>query len=81
MNHLIFFFKSVKSEVIYCLYFQLGEEHERTKESSECLKHLTQQAVVFQKKMNEICKGEKSISFAPLQVSSPLLLDSIKIMT
>jgi protein TIF31 len=43
----------------------------RTKESSECLKHLTQQAVVFQKKMNEIYKGEKSITFPPLQIQTP----------
>ena len=50
--------------------FQLGEDHERTKESSECLKHLTQQAVTFQKKMNEIVKGEKNITFSPLQVSA-----------
>ena len=49
---------------------QLGEEHDRTKESSECLKHLTQQAVTFQKKMNEIVKGEKVTSLAPLQVVS-----------
>lgn len=28
---------------------QLGDEHDKTKESSECLKHLTQQAVVLQK--------------------------------
>ncbi|CAG2201100.1 CLU1 [Mytilus edulis] len=50
---------------------KLGEEHDRTKESSECLKHLTQQAVVFQKKMNEIYKGEKSITFPPLQIQTP----------
>ncbi|VDN49388.1 unnamed protein product, partial [Gongylonema pulchrum] len=30
-----------------------GSEHEKTKESSECLKHLTQQAVTFQKRINE----------------------------
>lgn len=47
---------------------QLGEEHDRAKESSECLKHLTQQAVKFQKTMNEICKGEKNVSIPPIQV-------------
>ena len=52
-------------------FLQLGEDHDRTKESSECLKHLTQQAVVFQKKMNEIYKGEKSITFPPLQIHTP----------
>ncbi|KAK7087364.1 clustered mitochondria protein homolog [Littorina saxatilis] len=51
----------------------LGEAHERTKESSECLKHLTQQAVVLQKKMNEIYKGDKSISFPPIQIQTPSL--------
>ncbi|CAG0915474.1 unnamed protein product [Notodromas monacha] len=33
---------------------QLGDDHEKTRESSECLRHLTQQAVVMQKKMNEM---------------------------
>ncbi|XP_021376922.1 clustered mitochondria protein homolog isoform X2 [Mizuhopecten yessoensis] len=56
----------------YVIYKQmLGEEHDRTKESSDCLKHLTQQAVVFQKKMNEIYKGEKSITLPPLQIQTP----------
>lgn len=56
----------------YTIYRQmLGEEHDRTKESSECLKHLTQQAVVFQKKMNEIVKGEKITSLAGLQIQTP----------
>ncbi|XP_076435159.1 clustered mitochondria protein homolog [Babylonia areolata] len=49
----------------------LGEDHERTKESSECLKHLTQQAVVLQKKMNEIYKGDKSVNIPPLQIQTP----------
>lgn len=68
----------------YAIYKQvLGEDHERTKESSECLNHLTQQAVVFQKKMNEICKGEKSISFAPLQIQTPSIqsvLDTLNVI-
>lgn len=33
--------------------FQLGEKHEKTRESSECLRHLTQQAVVLQKRLAE----------------------------
>ncbi|KAK3589135.1 hypothetical protein CHS0354_017102 [Potamilus streckersoni] len=59
----------------YQIYKQLlGDEHDRTKESSECLKHLTKQAVVFQKKMNEIVKGEnKNIAFPPLQIQTPSL--------
>ena len=48
--------------------FKLGEEHDRTKESSECLKHLTQQAVKFQKTMNELYRGEKGITIPPIQV-------------
>ncbi|KAL8614005.1 hypothetical protein ACOMHN_023240 [Nucella lapillus] len=51
----------------------LGEDHERTKESSECLKHLTQQAVVLQKKMNEIYKGDKCVNIPPLQIQTPSL--------
>lgn len=68
----------------YAIYKQvLGEDHERTKESSECLKHLTQQAVVFQKKMNEICKGDKSINFASLQIQTPSIqsvLDTLNVI-
>lgn len=68
----------------YAIYKQtLGEEHERTKESSECLKHLTQQAVVFQKKMNEIYKGEKSITFPPLHIQTPSIasvLDTLNVI-
>ncbi|CAH1800862.1 unnamed protein product [Owenia fusiformis] len=63
----------------YAIYkTQLGEEHDRTKESSECLKHLTQQAVVFQKKMNEISKGEKSVSFPPIQIATPSLMNVLE---
>lgn len=39
----------------YTIYRQqLGEQHDKTRESSDCLRHLTQQAVVLQKRMNEI---------------------------
>lgn len=51
------------------VYFQLGEDHDRTNESSECLKHLTQQAVKFQKTMNQLSKGEKINALTPLQVN------------
>ncbi|XP_054167940.1 clustered mitochondria protein homolog [Oppia nitens] len=50
---------------------QLGEEHEKTKESSECLRHLTQQAVVLQKKMNEIYKGNSAAVIPPIQIQPP----------
>lgn len=56
----------------YAIYKQqLGDEHEKTKESSECLRHLTQQAVVLQKKMNEICKGNVTAVIPPIQIQSP----------
>ena len=48
----------------------LGEEHERTKESAQVMKHLTEQAVLLQKKMNEMYKGEK-VSFPPIQIQQP----------
>ncbi len=51
---------------------QLGDDHDKTRESSECLKHLTQQAVVLQKKMNEIYTGRtKSASLPPIQIQPP----------
>lgn len=62
---------------------QLGEEHEKTKESSECLKHLTQQAVVLQKKMNEIYSGKTKASLPPIQIQPPSMgsvLDMLNII-
>merc|ERR1712170_45149 len=57
----------------YSIYkSQLGDEHDKTKESSECLKHLTQQAVVLQKKMNEIYTGKsKTATLPPIQIQAP----------
>lgn len=56
----------------YAIYKQqLGEDHEKTKESSDCLRHLTQQAVVLQKKMNEIYTGKSGVSLPPIQVQPP----------
>jgi protein TIF31 len=48
----------------------LGEEHDRTKESAQVLKHLTEQAVLLQKRMNEMYKGEK-VAFPPIQIQQP----------
>lgn len=63
---------------------QLGDEHDKTKESSECLKHLTQQAVVLQKKMNEIYTGKsKTASLPPIQIQAPSMtsvLDMLNII-
>ncbi|XP_058803324.1 clustered mitochondria protein homolog isoform X2 [Phymastichus coffea] len=56
----------------YAIYKQqLGEDHEKTKESSDCLRHLTQQAVVLQKKMNEIYTGKTGVSLPPIQIQPP----------
>lgn len=56
----------------YAIYKHLlGEDHEKTKESSECLRHLTHQAVILQKKMNEICTGKSSLSLPPIQIQPP----------
>ncbi|CAH0548149.1 unnamed protein product [Brassicogethes aeneus] len=56
----------------YAIYKQqLGDNHEKTRESSECLKHLTQQAVVLQKKMNEIYTGKNGASLPPIQIQPP----------
>ncbi|CAF3829711.1 unnamed protein product [Rotaria magnacalcarata] len=43
----------------YQIYkLQLGDEHERTRESAQVLQHLTEQAVVLQKRMNDVVKGQ-----------------------
>lgn len=48
-----------------------GDDHEKTKESGDCLKHLTKQAVTFQKRINEANRqGAASIGqLIPLEVS------------
>ena len=50
---------------------QLGEDHEKTKESSENLKCLTQQAVALQRTMNEIYRNGSSANIPPLKVGPP----------
>lgn len=56
----------------YTIYKQqLGENHDKTKESSDCLRHLTQQAVVLQKKMNEIYTGKAASAIPPIQIQPP----------
>ncbi|XP_076363788.1 clustered mitochondria protein homolog isoform X2 [Tachypleus tridentatus] len=50
---------------------QLGEDHEKTRESSECLRHLTQQAVVLQRKMNEVYMGKPGATLPPIQIQPP----------
>lgn len=57
----------------YAIYKQqLGESHEKTQESSECLRHLTQQAVVLQKKMNDIySNGKLTGGLPPIHIQPP----------
>lgn len=62
---------SKSNDNILAVYFQLGEDHEKTKESSECLRHLTHQAVVLQKKMNEIYTGKPGAGLPPIQIQPP----------
>ncbi|KAM6932599.1 clustered mitochondria protein homolog isoform 3-T3 [Lycodopsis pacificus] len=50
---------------------QMGETHEKTKESSEFLKYLTQQAVALQRTMNEIYKNGSNASITPLKFTAP----------
>ncbi|XP_038106344.1 clustered mitochondria protein homolog [Culex quinquefasciatus] len=46
--------------------------HEKTQESSECLRHLTQQAVVLQKKMNDIySNGKLTTGLPPIHIQPP----------
>merc|ERR1712071_437159 len=62
---------------------QLGEGHEKTKESGECLRHLTQQAVVLQKKMNDIYQGKTKTGLPPIQIQPPSMgsvLDMLNII-
>ncbi|CAO1391288.1 unnamed protein product [Diamesa hyperborea] len=57
----------------YSIYKQqLGETHDKTQESSECLRHLTQQAVVLQKKMNDIyTNGKITTGLPPIHIQPP----------
>lgn len=53
----------------------LGEDHDRTRESAQVLKHLTEQAVLLQKRMNEMYKGgdKGNVVFPPIQIQQPSL--------
>lgn len=68
----------------YTIYkAQFGENHEKTKESAECLKHLTQQAVVMQRKINDMNTGKCHLSLPPIQIQSPSMssiLDTLNII-
>ncbi|KAM9846424.1 clustered mitochondria protein homolog [Aulostomus maculatus] len=56
----------------YSIYrSQVGERHDRTKESSEYLKSLTQQAVILQKAINQIRSNTLGKSIPPPKFSTP----------
>ncbi|XP_040908418.1 clustered mitochondria protein homolog isoform X2 [Toxotes jaculatrix] len=56
----------------YAIYkSQVGENHDSTKESSEYLKSLTQQAVVLQKAINHLYSNTPSACIPPPKFSTP----------
>ncbi|XP_031136585.1 clustered mitochondria protein homolog isoform X2 [Sander lucioperca] len=56
----------------YSIYkSQVGENHDSTKESSEYLKSLTQQAVILQKAINHIYSNRPSACIPPPKFSTP----------
>ncbi|XP_026183319.1 clustered mitochondria protein homolog [Mastacembelus armatus] len=59
----------------YSIYkSQVGVNHDRTKESSEYLQRLTQQAVMLQKAINHIYSNTPGASIPPPKFSTPNLL-------
>nr|XP_006816525.1 PREDICTED: LOW QUALITY PROTEIN: clustered mitochondria protein homolog [Saccoglossus kowalevskii] len=65
----------------YNIYKQhLGEEHEKTKQSLECLRHLTQQAVNLQKAMNELYKTGAKAAVQQFNISPPPMNTVIEMM-
>lgn len=59
----------------YTIYkSQLGESHEKTRESAECLRLLTQQAVLLQRKMNDIySNGKLTTGLPPIHIQPPTM--------
>ncbi|XP_033247950.1 protein clueless isoform X1 [Drosophila miranda] len=57
----------------YSIYkSQLGEKHEKTRDSAECLRLLTQQAVLLQRKMNDIySNGKLTSDLPPIHITPP----------
>ncbi|XP_017078272.1 protein clueless [Drosophila eugracilis] len=57
----------------YSIYkSQLGEKHEKTRDSAECLRLLTQQAVLLQRKMNDIySSGKLTCDLPPIHITPP----------
>ncbi|GMT19885.1 hypothetical protein PFISCL1PPCAC_11182 [Pristionchus fissidentatus] len=58
-----------------------GDDHEKTKESNECLRQLTQQAVQFQRRMQDASKGTTNLAqLLPINVQQPSLATIIDIL-
>ncbi|XP_017838364.1 protein clueless isoform X2 [Drosophila busckii] len=57
----------------YSIYkSQLGEKHEKTRESAECLRLLTHEAVALQRKMNDIyTNGKLTSDLPPIHITPP----------
>ncbi|XP_034480139.1 protein clueless isoform X2 [Drosophila innubila] len=57
----------------YSIYkSQLGEKHEKTRESAECLRLLTHEAVALQRKMNDIySNGKLTSDLPPIHITPP----------
>ncbi|XP_041058731.1 clustered mitochondria protein homolog isoform X2 [Carcharodon carcharias] len=68
----------------YTIYrAQLGETHQKTKASSEFLKHVTQQAVNLQRTMNEIYKNGSNANLPPVQttpLSNKMILQQLNMV-
>lgn len=68
----------------YAIYRdRLGEDNERTKESFDCVTHLTKQAVVFEKRVRDLQAGKKASGLCPLQIQTPNignLLDTLNLV-
>lgn len=65
----------------FAIYRQiLGSEHEKTKESGECLRHLTQQAVVMAKKLNEMNQGNANPFLPPINTQRPSMSSVIEML-
>uniref|UniRef100_A0A915DZE8 Clu domain-containing protein n=1 Tax=Ditylenchus dipsaci TaxID=166011 RepID=A0A915DZE8_9BILA len=60
-----------------------GEDHEKTRLSSECLRHLTKQAVSFQKRMNDVrgaAAGQGLVHFIPMNIQPPSLQNIVEML-
>ncbi|GMS89850.1 hypothetical protein PENTCL1PPCAC_12025 [Pristionchus entomophagus] len=66
----------------YTIYSGLfGVEHEKTKESNECLRQLTQQAVQFQRRMQDASKGTTNLAqLLPINAQQPSLATIIDVL-